>query len=300
MKFYIATPTYNSLSWLQCCIRSVADQVADGVEIHHHIQDGGSTDGTVAWLQEWLQQHADIPGYTFTYTSAKDNGMYDALNKAWDAMPETADVAAHLNSDEQYMPGALAELASAFAARPSADALYMTYLVLDEQYRYICHRRPVTPRRLFSNVICELTTCATFLRADFFRKCAVRFDTSYRSLADLIFYRDMMNCSARVHSVPEIVSSIYIVTGANISWSAISDTERARILAALPAPLRMLRPLIVKWHNFKRICIDKRSAAPESYALYHQDDNCRTSHPIRSPKGTWRQRSVGEDVADSE
>lgn len=41
MTFYIVTPAYNALSWLQRCIYSVADQVAEGVEVHHHIQDGG-------------------------------------------------------------------------------------------------------------------------------------------------------------------------------------------------------------------------------------------------------------------
>lgn len=104
MKFYIVTPAYNALSWLQRCIYSVADQVAEGVEVHHHIQDGGSSDGTPEWLENWQQEHASSPGYTFTYESGKDAGMYDALNKAWEKTPSDAAVTAHLNSDESTFP----------------------------------------------------------------------------------------------------------------------------------------------------------------------------------------------------
>ena len=84
MKFYIVTPTYNSLNWLRCCIKSVADQVCEDVEIHHHVQDGCSTDGTPLWLEQWREQSLSIVGYKFTYDSEPDKGMYDAINKAWD------------------------------------------------------------------------------------------------------------------------------------------------------------------------------------------------------------------------
>ena len=129
MKFFIVTPTFNSLRWLPGCIASVRNQVSDGgvgcdvlgvkperldylnpktqhlkpsalpITVHHHIQDGGSTDGTVDWLRQYdaevrrqqsevsnpktsnLKPNTAVPGYTFSYASEPDNGMYDALNK---------------------------------------------------------------------------------------------------------------------------------------------------------------------------------------------------------------------------
>ena len=107
MKFYIVTPAYNALQWLQGCVRSVADQVKEGVEVHHHVQDGGSTDGTPSWLKTWQEEHQGVSGYTFTFESAKDAGMYDALNMAWEKIPSDAGVTAHLNCDEQYLPGGI-------------------------------------------------------------------------------------------------------------------------------------------------------------------------------------------------
>ena len=80
MKCYIVTPTYNSLHWLPRCVRSVASQVGGGVQIHHHVQDGGSSDGTVEWLRNWSNSHSGQEGYTITFASGKDAGMYDAIN----------------------------------------------------------------------------------------------------------------------------------------------------------------------------------------------------------------------------
>lgn len=298
MKFYIVTPAYNSLVWLQSCIRSVADQVTDGVEVHHHIQDGGSTDGTSDWLREWQEQHQTIPGYTFTFTSARDSGMYDALNKAWDAMPDSADVAAHLNSDEQYTPGALTAVATAFGPRPAADALVATYLVLDEKLRYICHRRPVKPRHLLSQSICEIITCACFMRADFFRKCGVRFDTNYKSLADLIFYRDFMSFHPVVRIIPNQVTSIYVVTGSNISWQEITDREREQIRSQFPYFNRKFGWFLVKWHNLKRILVDRFCESPAGYALYHRGEAQRSEHRIPHPTCLWGCQSEGDPESD--
>lgn len=298
MKFYIVTPAYNSLVWLQSCIRSVADQVTDGVEVHHHIQDGGSKDGTSDWLREWQEQHQTTPGYTFTFTSARDSGMYDALNKAWDAMPDSADVAAHLNSDEQYTPGALSAVATAFGSRPAADALVATYLVLDEKLRYICHRRSVKPSYRNSRVLCEIITCACFMRAGFFRKSGVRFDTNYKSMADHIFYRDFMACHPTVQTIPNQVTSIYVVTGNNISWQEITHKERREIHSQLPFYLEKCEWLMVKWHNLKRVLVDRFCEPPAGYALYHRGEMRRAEHRIPHPACLWKFQSEGDPESD--
>jgi glycosyltransferase involved in cell wall biosynthesis len=79
------------------------------VAVHHIIQDGGSSDGTVDWLRQYdaevRRQQSEVssdlrssavaeamadrpisdlcPAYTFSYSSERDAGMYDAINKAW-------------------------------------------------------------------------------------------------------------------------------------------------------------------------------------------------------------------------
>ena len=73
MHLSIITVTYNSLHTLQDAYTSLCDQFYSPWE--WVVQDGGSTDGTVAWLESRTDQR-------IRWVSEKDNGIYDALNKA--------------------------------------------------------------------------------------------------------------------------------------------------------------------------------------------------------------------------
>lgn len=287
MKFYIVTPCFNSLQWLQNAIRSVADQAGEGVEVHHHVQDGLSTDGTPAWLEEWQRAHADTPGYTFTYESAKDAGMYDAINTAWAKMPEDADVTAHLNSDEQYLPDALRGVAEAFGQHPKADIISCSYIVTDAEGHYHCHRRPVKPNRFISLRVCELATCTTFHKASTFRRHGVRFDTAYRIFGDVVFYRHIMQAGVRVLAEPGLFTSAFAMTGSNLAWDKRGQEEYERLNAATPAVSRMLFPLTRRYSNGKRILADMFRAAPQQIAIYHDGNAVRLSETITRPIIRW-------------
>lgn len=293
MLFYIITPAFNDSERLKACVRSVADQAGAGVELHHHVQDGGSTDGTAAWLEAWQRAHEDTPGYTFTYESAPDSGLYEALNKAWDRMPQEAFYTAHLNADEQYLPGALRSIAAAFAEHPAADLLTTTYLLCNEDGSYHCHRRPVQPHAWTSVLTCELMTCVCFLRAAALRRLGLRFDTSYRSLADVPFYRDFVAAGTCIVSLPRLVTSMYTLTGRNLSWEPVTIAERARYNAAAPAWQRLLYPFSRRWVNLKRRLVDFTCPAPQTCALYHGDEETRREERIAAPTCICRRKGNG-------
>ncbi len=294
MHFYIVTPTFNALPWLQRCIRSVADQVGEGVTVHHHVQDGGSEDGTPAWLAEWQAAHEGVAGYRFTYESALDAGMYDAINRAWEKMPAEAEVTAHLNSDEQYLPGALEGVAAALDDEPAADIALGTYIVVDAEGRYICHRRPVRPSRRSSRATCEIITCSCFHRAGAFRRHGIRFDTRYRALADLVFYRDITAARPRFLLLPELITSTFAVTGGNLAWTERAQQEFADYRRAQGGFAARLFPFWAKWVNFKRRLIDWRCPAPRAYSLYMAGEEARTERAIRRPTASWGMRTQGE------
>lgn len=299
MHFYIVTPTYNALSWLQCCIRSVADQVKEGVTVHHHVQDGLSSDGTPAWLEKWQKDHADTPGYTFTYESTKDQGMYDALNMAWSKLPDSADVTAHLNSDEQYLPGALDGIAYAMQENPDADAISGTFLVLDAQSRYICHRRPIIPRRWSSQTVCETITCSCFHRATSFRSHGIRFNSRWRSIADVIFYRDLVNAQLRFLPLPELLTSSFTVTGRNLAWSEISQKEWLQALSELPWYVVRRHVIAYRWSNMKRRIVNAFVSPPKAYSVYLLGSNKRKCIPILHPTCRWNLRTEGQSWPDT-
>lgn len=294
MKFYIVTPTYNSLEWLTQSIRSVADQAEEGIEVHHHVQDGGSTDGTVDWLAIWQQQHTQTKGYTFTWESARDAGMYDAINKAWAKMPQDADVTAHLNSDEQYLPHALQGVAKGFTDSPNADILLSSYFVLDAQSRYICHRRPVHPYMWISQLVCEMATCATFHRAQTFRNHGLRFDTQWRIIGDMVLYRDIIQTNPHYAVIPNLITTSFTVTGNNLGWAKAVEEETARHLATLPPCVAKLHKLANTAANIKRRSCDLWHRAPQLYTIYLPGDTMRTERKIKHPTSHWGCREQGE------
>lgn len=287
MKCYIVTPAYNSLRWLPRCVRSVADQAGTGIEVHHHVQDGGSSDGTVEWLARWQAEHANIPGYRFTYASCSDSGMYDAINKAWDCLPEDADWTAHLNSDEQYLPGVLFRVALWMQAKPHADVLLGTYIVSDSDNDYICHRRPVVPHAWFCRLNCVCITNSSFYRADTFRRLQPRFDTRWRCQGDLVFFRELIWKKVRFSVIPEI-TSLFVCTGENLAWTERAREEWFEICAEQPVFWSKINGFVYRWVNLKRRIVDLFQKSPSSYSVYCDDSDSRKEMPVLVPTVRWR------------
>lgn len=301
MKFYIVTPAFRGMKWLPACVRSVHDQVGQGVEVHHHVQDGGSQDCTADWLREWAESHACETGYCFTWESAPDAGMYDAINRAWDAMPPDAEVTAHLNCDEQYLEGALAQVAHRMLSSPRADILLATYLITDASYAYLCHRRPVIPRRWSSWLNCACITNATFYRASTFRERAPRFDTQWRSVGDLVFFRELTEQGWRFATIPA-VTSCFVCTGANLAWTEQGQKEWRALYEATPLLWRWLNPFVYRWVNLKRRLADLLVSPPRSYAVYMGENPCRVSFRIDQPSVVWPAsvRSVSQSADETD
>lgn len=292
MKFYIVTPCYRALPRLQGCVRSVADQAGRGIEVHHHVQDAASDDGTDAWLQEWQDAHAGVPGYTFTFETAPDGGMYDALNKAWALLPTDADVTAHLNADEQYLPDALKAVAEQFLQHSAADIVETAYLVTDRDGNYHCHRRPVQPQLWRSMRACELMTCATFHRADPFRRHGIRFDTRYRVYGDVLFCRRLLQAGLRVVTAPRCITSAFAMTGLNLGWQESSRAEGDLLNAETPRLSLLLLPLATRCSNLCRRLVDFCCPPPQQCALYHGSETTRRTERITNPTTRWHSPAI--------
>ncbi len=288
MKFYIVTPTYNSLKWLSCCIRSVADQVGEGVEVHHHVQDGGSKDGTPEWLETWRKEHEGSHGYTFTFESCSDEGMYDALNKAWDKLPEDADVTAHLNSDEQYLPQALQQVSYEFIKNPQADLLLGSFIIMNPDGSYHCHRRVMKPHEWISRTVCEIITCSCFHWTDKFKKHGVRFNASYKSIGDLVFFSNIMKTKPSVHVCAGMMTSAYAMTGHNLAWTDITDKEIKSYFSTLPKLDVFVFGLTWRMVNFIRRQMDIFFRPPRELCVYRINDEVRTTQEIDHPTTRWK------------
>lgn len=90
MKVSIICASFNSVETIRQTIESVLKQDYDNLELV--IADGGSSDGTLKIIEEYSK---DI-----IFFSEKDNGIYDALNKAF--LASSGDIIGTIGSDDFY------------------------------------------------------------------------------------------------------------------------------------------------------------------------------------------------------
>ncbi len=109
----IVTPVFNGSAFIDQTLHSLISQ-AGMFRLRIHVQDGGSTDGTVDKIRKWKErvERSDFPSVCqeirFTWDSALDGGMYDALNHGFTAVDvQDADILGWLNSDDVLAPGAV-------------------------------------------------------------------------------------------------------------------------------------------------------------------------------------------------
>lgn len=82
MKVSIVTINYNNVDGLRRTLASVAEQSYRDIE--HIIIDGGSTDGSVDAIKEYVADNPKRESFfkhTVNWVSEHDNGIYNAMNK---------------------------------------------------------------------------------------------------------------------------------------------------------------------------------------------------------------------------
>jgi glycosyltransferase involved in cell wall biosynthesis len=119
-RFSIVMPTYNHGRWIETALRSIFDQGVPDTELL--VMDAVSTDDTPQILERYRDRIA--------WHRRKDKGQADAINQGLALV--RGEIVAWLNSDDTYLPGAFARVATAFAADPSLDFVYGDALEIDE------------------------------------------------------------------------------------------------------------------------------------------------------------------------
>lgn len=142
IRFRIVTPCRNAADTIDETIASVVGQ-RGAFTMDYHVQDGGSTDGTLEKIQRWakLIESGTYPlgceAFRFTFSSDADSGMYDAINRGFSALrggtvdrvrdalngPDDAVAMSWINADDRLNPGALQTAAKLFMAYPQVEWL---------------------------------------------------------------------------------------------------------------------------------------------------------------------------------
>jgi len=174
----IVTPVFNSIRWIDLCVRSVRHAL-QGQSYEHIVVDGGSTDGTL----EYLKQQQDI-----RLIFGPDKGMYDALNKGMAAT--RGHILGHLNADEQYDRAGL-NLALEKLKQSGADAVFGPTIMLDGQLNFLYLFNQITvPRPIDADWHMPVQTCSFLFRRETWERCP--YPAEYRVVGDHVWFRRQM------------------------------------------------------------------------------------------------------------
>jgi glycosyltransferase involved in cell wall biosynthesis len=204
MRFSIVTPVRDGLPHLPRCVGSVRGQ--RGVALEHIMWDGGSTDGSLAWAraQPDLCVHSE-----------PDQGMYDAVNKGWAAA--RGDILSWLNSDEQYLPGALATVEAHFRRHPEVEAVFGDALVVDRNGDPVAARREIPLRAAYvRNGFLYALSCTLFFRRTLQERGWLTFDPSFRLAGDADLVLGLLERGVRFAHVSRYLA-LFGVSGSNLS-----------------------------------------------------------------------------------
>lgn len=120
-KISIVTPNYNQGEYLEKTILSVLNQNYPNLE--YIILDAGSTDNSINILKKYEDKIT-------SWESAKDEGMYDAINKGLSRC--TGDILAWINSDDIYLNGAFKTVSQIFTDFKEVQWLTANPLCINE------------------------------------------------------------------------------------------------------------------------------------------------------------------------
>ena len=201
MKISVITPVLNGERFIRRTVESILSQTGP-FELEYIVRDGCSTDGTLAILAEY--------GDRIKVVSRKDGSPQEAINAGL-AMA-TGDIGAWLNADDVYEPGALAQVAKTFEAKPQCRWLYGRCRIIDANDNEM--RKAVT---LYKNMLgffhswnvllCEnyINQPATFWRMDLWREMG-GLNSSYKAAWDYELWLKMSSI-AKPEPLHELLAS---------------------------------------------------------------------------------------------
>jgi len=115
------SPSYNQAAYLEQTLTSVLEQ--DYPRLEYLVVDGASTDGSVDVIRKYAHRLA-------WWTTEKDSGQAEAINKG--LAHAKGDILGWLNSDDTYLPGAIAAVVKVFQDNPDVVLIYGNMLAVDE------------------------------------------------------------------------------------------------------------------------------------------------------------------------
>jgi glycosyltransferase len=196
MKISVVTAVMNGRATLPAMLDSLEGQSHQDVE--HVVQDGGSTDGTVAYLR--AHRHRCM-----ALQSISDTGIYDAINQG--IHRASGDIVGLLHADDRLAgPEVLTWVAEAMAD-PAIDGVYgdLQYIARDDPTRVIRHWKAGAYSAAHLKRGWMPPHPTLYLRREVFARVGL-YDTSYRIAGDYeAMLRYLTAGQVRLGYIPQVM-----------------------------------------------------------------------------------------------
>ena len=168
----IVTPSLNSERFIARTVESVLGQ--DYPNIEYIVVDGGSTDGTLAILDQYRNRVRSASG--------PDGGVAGAINKGF--AQSRGSILGWLSSDDTYLPGAISRAVDRLLEVPEAGVVYGEGVWIDEHDNVLGRYPTETPfRASMLERECPICQPASLMRREAFEGVG-SLDTSVRFAFD--------------------------------------------------------------------------------------------------------------------
>lgn len=221
LKISIVTPSFAQGMFIEKTMQSVLEQ--DYPNIEYFVQDGGSTDETLAVLKRY---ESKLSGWI----SEPDSGQSQAINRGFSHT--NGEIMAWLNSDDLLLPGALDCIADYFNCHPDVDVVYGNRLLIDvndmEIGRWILPGHNAAAMSWADYVPQE----TMFWRRRIWEKVGGHIDESFRFAMDWDLLLRFLDAGARFAHIPRFLGAFRIhdhqKTSAAINEIGYKEMDRIR------------------------------------------------------------------------
>src|SRR4029077_16232785 len=126
----------------------------------------------------------------------------------------TGEICGYLNCDEQYLPGALRDVANYFETHPQIDVVFGDAILTDQQGSPISYRRTILPRvRHIRLAHLNTLSCGTFFRRRLLDR-GFYFDPGLKDVGDGVWVEKLIRNHLRMACIPQPLA-VFAFTGAN-------------------------------------------------------------------------------------
>lgn len=220
MKLSIVTINYNNAEGLRKTLASVASQTCHDIE--HVIIDGGSNDGSVDVIKEYVNQRLM---YDVIWLSEKDKGIYNAMNKG--IRKATGDYCQFLNSGDTLAAPDVTERMMA-AMEDGIDVLYGDMLKVGvKQYVDRSSKNDDVTLHMFYRGC--LNHSPAYIKRSLFEEYGY-YDETLKICSDWKFYMQSIVLGKATTKHVDIVVTHFDMNGISETRKDILNEERNRLL----------------------------------------------------------------------